>query len=82
MHTPAGFVPSHRLPAELPSTTLAFAFAGAKLVVRGSVDAPAVTTLADLDAAGLRGERHYLGVLDGIPCVAIALDESAAAPEG
>jgi len=82
MHTPAGFVPAHRLPADLPSTALAFAFAGAKLVVRGSIDAPAVTTLADLDAAGLRGEKHFLGALDGVPCVAIALDESAAAPEG
>jgi NAD+ diphosphatase len=82
MHTPAGFVPAHRLPADLPSTTLAFAFVGAKLVVRGSIDAPAVTTLADLDAAGLRGEKHFLGALDGVPCVAIALDESAAAPEG
>ena len=82
MHTPAGFVPAHRLPADLPPSTLAFAFAGAKLVVRGSLDAPAITTLADLDAAGLRGERHFLGALDGVPCVAIALDDAAAAPEG
>jgi len=82
MHTPPGFTPSHRLPADLPPTTLAFAFAGAKLVVRGSLDAPAVTTLADLDAAGLRGDRHFLGALDGVPCVAIALDDNAVAPDG
>jgi NAD+ diphosphatase len=82
MHTPHGFVPAHRLPADLPPTTLAFAFAGAKLVVRGSVEAPAITTLADLDAAGLSGTRHFLGALDGVPCVAIALEEGAAPPQG
>ena len=82
MHTPDGFVPAHRLPADLPPTTLAFAFAGAKLIVRGSVDAPAITTLADLDAAGLSGTRHFLGALGGVPCVAVALHEGAAPPAG
>ncbi len=32
MHTPPGFTPSHRLPADLPGSTLAFAFAGARLI--------------------------------------------------
>jgi NAD+ diphosphatase len=82
MHTPPGFVPAHRLPALLPPSTLAFAFAGAKLVVRGSVDAPAIATLGELEAAGLSGDRHFLGTLGGVPCVAIALDEAAALPEG
>jgi NAD+ diphosphatase len=80
MHTPAGFVPSHRLPADLPPTSLAFAFAGAKLVVHGSVDAPAIATLADLDAAGIAGERHFLGTLDGTPCLAVAIDERVSLP--
>jgi NAD+ diphosphatase len=82
MHTPSGFTPSHRLPAELPATALAFAFAGGKLVVRGGVDAPTIVTLGDLDAAGLAGDRHYLGALDGVPCLAIALDDAAPLPEG
>ncbi|MEO8487726.1 MAG: NAD(+) diphosphatase [Betaproteobacteria bacterium] len=80
MHTPAGFVPAHRLPSELAPSALAFAFVGAKLVVRGSVDAPAIATIAELDAAGVAGDRHYLGVLDGVPCVALALDERATLP--
>ena len=82
MRTPDGFTPAQRLPAVLPPTALAFPFAGAKLVVRGSADAPAIATLAELDAAGLAGDRHFLGTLAGLPCVAIALDDSAVLPEG
>jgi NAD+ diphosphatase len=82
VHTPAGFTPSHRLPAELPATALAFAFAGAKLLVRGTVELPSIATLRDLDEAGLAGERYVLGTLDGVPCVAIALDENAPLPDG
>ena len=80
MHTPAGFVPAHRLPADLPPTPLAFAFAGAKLVVRGSVDAPAVATLADLDAAGIAGEQPFPRTRSTArPCLAVALDEARVA---
>ena len=82
MHTPPGFTPSHRFPEALPPTTLAFAFAGAKLVVRGGVDVPAIATVRELDEAGLAGDRHFLGTLDGVPCLAVALDESAALPSG
>lgn len=82
MHTPPGFTPSHRLPADLPGSTLAFAFAGAKLVAREDDGATTVATLADLDAAGLAGERHFLGELAGVPCVAVALRDGAAAPAG
>ncbi|CAG0980167.1 NAD+ diphosphatase [Burkholderiales bacterium] len=82
MHTPPGFAPSHRLPAVLPGTALGFAFSGPKLVVRGSVAAPAIPTLDELDAAGLAGDRHYLGDLAGIPCVEIALGDGVAPPPG
>lgn len=82
MHTPPGFAPSHRMPAVLPGTALAFAFSGAKLVVRGSVEIPAIPTLGELDAAGLAGDRHYLGSLDGVPCVAIALADGVEPPAG
>ena len=82
MHTPFGFTPSHRLPADLPSHALAFAFSGAKLVVRGGVEAPSIATLGELEGAGLAGDRHFLGTLDGVPCLAIALDEGVALPDG
>ena len=82
MHTPPGFAPAHRLPAILPGTALGFAYSGAKLVVRGSVESPVIPTLAELAAAGLAGDRHYLGELDGVPCVSIALDVGVEPPDG
>ena len=45
-----------------------------------SDDAPAIPTLADLPRAGIDGDRHYLGELEGVPCVAMTLaDEPRAA---
>ena len=82
MHTPPGFAPAHRLPAVLPGTALGFAYSGARLVVRGSVESPMIPTLAELDAAGLAGERHYLGELGDVPCVAVALGDLAEPPPG
>ena len=82
MHTPPGFTPAHRLPAVLPGTALGFAFSGARLVVRGSVESPVIPTLAELDAAGLSGDRHYLGEIDGVPCIAIALANIEEPPPG
>lgn len=77
MHTPEGFHPTHALPTALPGTALAFAFRDGKIAVGGRDDAPAIPTLAVVEAAGLRGERHYLGELAGAPCVAIALPDDA-----
>jgi len=77
MHTPEGFRPGHALPADLPATALAFAFRETKVAVGGRDDAPTIPTLADIDAAGLAGARHYLGELAGAPCIALALPESA-----
>lgn len=82
MHTPPGFAPAHRLPALLPGTALGFGFAGARLVVHGSVESPVIPTLAELDAAGLAGDRHYLGELDRVPCIAIALANLEEPPPG
>jgi NAD+ diphosphatase len=82
MHTPAGFVPAHAMPAVLPGTTLAFAYSDAKLLVGGTEDAPTVPTLAELAAAGVHGVHHYLGELAGVPCVAIVLANDAGAPAG
>lgn len=82
MHTPAGFNPSYRLPAVVPGHALAFAFAGAKLVARASDGTSSIATLDELERAGLAGERHYLGDLEGVPCVAVALADDVAAPGG
>ena len=77
MHTPSGFSPSHRLPAALPGTALAFAFREAKLAVSGDERTPTIPTLAAIEAAGLAGPRHYLGELAGAPCVAQVLADEA-----
>ena len=82
MHTPADFIPAHAAPGALPPDAFAFAFRGDDLVVAGDADAPAVPRLGELDAAGLTGNVHYLGVLGGTACVAITLPDDAALPPG
>src|SRR5436305_1236760 len=82
MHTPDGFVPSHTLPAMLPGTTLTFAFSDSNLLVAGPDAAPTVPTLEELDAIGIKGVRHYLGELAGVPCVAVGLANAIPAPAG
>jgi NAD+ diphosphatase len=82
MHTPAGFAPSHAMPAVLAGTAHAFAFRDAKLLVAGDERSPIVPTLAQLEFAGVDGVRHYLGELAGTPCVAIALADDVAEPAG
>jgi NAD+ diphosphatase len=82
MHTPVGFTPLHVAPSDLSATTLVFAFAGAKLLVGGSEDAPVVPSLGDLERAGLNGVRHYLGQLHRADCFALGLSDEAAAPDG
>jgi NAD+ diphosphatase len=77
MHTPSGFSPSHVLPSPLPAATLAFACRDGKLAVGGDDDAPTVPPLAALERAGLTGRLHYLGELDGVGCVAVALPDAA-----
>jgi NAD+ diphosphatase len=80
MHTPAGFLPAHGTPGELPPGTLAFAYRDTQLLVVGQEPTAAIPTLATLAEAGLAGPSHYLGVLDGTPCVAVALEAAAPAP--
>jgi NAD+ diphosphatase len=76
MHTPPGFEPAHVLPPALPPTTLAFAFRDNRLAVGGGEKTPSIPTLADLARGGLAGAHHYLGTLDGVPCVAVALPDT------
>jgi NAD+ diphosphatase len=82
MHTPAGFTPLHVTPSALSETTLAFAFAGAKLLIRGDEEAPVVPSLDDVVRTMPDGVHHYLGQLQGADCIAIALPDDATAPPG
>jgi NAD+ diphosphatase len=82
MHTPAEFAPSHVAPAVVPGAALAFAFADSKLLVCGDEHAPAVPLVEALERAGIAGERHYLGRLDGVDCYAITLPDNTPAPAG
>lgn len=82
MQTPPGFVPSLAAPRMVAPASLAFAFAGTKLLVTGDESAPTVPLAGDLSRAGLTGRTHYLGRLDGIDCVGVALADDAAPPPG
>lgn len=78
MHTPAQFAPARHYPHTLPDDTLVFAFSGARILRRGSDDAPAIPTLADLTTAGIDGATHYMGALGPTHCVAMTLADDAA----
>jgi NAD+ diphosphatase len=80
MHTPASFTPSHFASGTVTDTSLAFAFSGTKLLVRGDEQAPCLPTVGELAHAHVDGVRHYVGRLDGADCVAILLPDDAAAP--
>ncbi|HLX29553.1 MAG TPA: NAD(+) diphosphatase [Casimicrobiaceae bacterium] len=80
MRTPEGFAPSPLASGIVTDTSLAFAFSGTKLLVRGDEHAPAVPTAGELSRAEIDGIRHYIGRLDGADCIAILLPDDAAAP--
>src|SRR5512135_310166 len=78
LETPPGFVSSHTAPPLVPGTALAFAFAGAKLVVGGHEDAPAIPLVDELARSGVEGVQHYVGRYEGVDCVAVTLADDAA----
>jgi NAD+ diphosphatase len=84
VHTPEGFAPGHVLPASLPAGTIAFAFRGDKVLVtdRGAADEspPRPPTWEELPALGLAGTPHYLGALEGVPCIAVGMSDAAPEP--
>ena len=80
--TPADFTPAHAATAPIPGTALAFAFAGTKLLIAGDERQPVVPRIDVLARAGVDGDRHYLGRLDGVDCVAILLADDTQAPPG
>ena len=63
MHTPAGFTPMHVTPSSLSETTLAFAFVGGKLLIRGNEQAPSCRRSTTWSANMPVGSHHYLGGL-------------------
>lgn len=77
MHTPAGFVAAHELPAVVPAHARVFAFRDAKLAVGGTEQAPTVPTFSEATAAGLVGPLRMLGLLAGVPCIAQTLADDA-----
>src|SRR4029079_15440603 len=82
MRTPSGVTPLAVAPPSLSDRTLAFAFAGTKLLIGGSAEAPGVPTLTGLERAGTAVVRRSLGRLEGVDCMAIVLGDDAVAPAG
>jgi NAD+ diphosphatase len=82
MQTPDDFAPAHAGAEPLPPDALAFAFDGARLLVRERDDVPGVPALSELHALGVTAVPHYLGALAGRACVALALPEAMRLPDG
>ena len=82
MHTPPNFVPARRYDQKLPGNAWVFAYSGTQLLWRGDDDQPQMPTLADTERAGITGDWHYMGALEGRPCVAMTLADGIDAPPG
>jgi NAD+ diphosphatase len=86
VHTPQGFVPGHALPDPLSADAHAFVFRDGKLLVSGDDRAqappPAVPAWGDLASLGIGGTPHFLGTLDGTPCVAVGVAADPSLPHG
>lgn len=76
MHTPHGFVPSQILPGSLPEESLVFAFRSGKIAIEGTPAAPRIPRTTGFGAGPLAGPMHYLGEMEGVACVALAVDEA------
>lgn len=82
MHTPADFTPGRDFAPPLPPDCWVFAFAGTQILCGGSEEAPRIPVCAEIAAARIAGEWHYLGALAGRACVAMSLAEGFSAPAG
>jgi len=82
VHTPVGFTPGHVRPESLATGTLAFAFRGDKLLVSAAPDTPTLPDFTTSQRLAPSAAIHYLGELDGVACVAIALAPDAPEPDG
>jgi NAD+ diphosphatase len=81
MHTPAGFLPLHAMPAAIAGDAHAFAFRGDRILVH-TVDENGYTIpqLDQLGRSGVNGTTHFLGLLGAAGCVAINLGDDAPEP--
>ena len=83
MHTPAGFAPAaRRARAAAGDCAGVRVYRRDELLVCGAEAMPTVPTLGEFGRKGIAGERHYLGRLRGVDCVAITLPGDASAPDG
>ena len=82
MHTPPHFTPGRHYAGALPDNALVFAFSGNQIVWSGSDEAPAIPGHAALKAAGIAGAWHFMGDLEGVPCVAMTLPDGSELPAG
>lgn len=83
MYTPAGFEPTHVLPAQVDATAHAFAFRGDRvLALSPDEETLGIPRRDALAAAGVDGPAHFLGTLGGRACVALALQDDAVEPAG
>jgi NAD+ diphosphatase len=76
------FVSAH---GEVPADAQArcYVFRGLELLVVRDGDRPRPPLAGELDAAGVaRESTMLLGAVDGVPCLAVAVPEDAATPEG
>jgi NAD+ diphosphatase len=81
MHTPAGFRPAHGSPESIPGNAHAFAFRGDRiLVIEHGEESYAIPDRDRL--AGVCGEAHLLGELQGVSCIALDLGDGAEEPAG
>ncbi|MEO5699973.1 MAG: NAD(+) diphosphatase [Casimicrobiaceae bacterium] len=84
MYTPPGFAPAHIMPESLGDDAYVFAFSGGQLLVCGApaddLQTPSIPRQHELARRGLCGTTHYLGVYDGVACVALNLDTGKEAP--
>src|SRR5947209_18916165 len=80
MHTPPGFSPAHALPDPLDPAARAFAFTDGRLITREEAGAPQLPSVGELRAFAAHGALHYLGELEGHPCVATTVAADVALP--
>jgi NAD+ diphosphatase len=82
MNTPADFIPGHAPREPLPAHAHAFAFDGARLLVRDQDGVPAIPSLGEVRALAAAAPLHYLGTLGGVDCVALELAAGTPLPAG
>lgn len=79
MYTPAGFEPGCSFPEIVGADAIVFAFRGGKLLVTATEAdaAPRLPSSDDLAQLGVSGATHFLGTLQGRPCLAVNAEVAA-----